>query len=161
MGILKQTYAGLLALALGATSVLPTMAAPMTVNAPSVQQNVDLAQGNPWRGNRHGHFGGRHGGWGGHHGGWRGGRHHGGGGWWHGHRGSRYYRHGWRRHSDGWWYPLAAFGAGAVIGGAMTAPGPRYANDHVRWCAQRYRSYRASDNTFQPNSGPRRQCVSP
>ncbi|MEQ1951792.1 BA14K family protein [Mesorhizobium sp. CN2-181] len=22
-------------------------------------------------------------------------------------------------------------------------------------------SYRASDNTFQPNNGPRRQCISP
>ncbi|MEL6752297.1 MAG: BA14K family protein, partial [Pseudomonadota bacterium] len=27
-----------------------------------------------------------------------------------------------------------------------------------RACAQRYRSYRASDNTFQLYKGPRRQC---
>ncbi|MBN8934661.1 MAG: BA14K family protein, partial [Rhizobium pusense] len=32
---------------------------------------------------------------------------------------------------------------------------------HVNWCANRYRSYRAYDNTFQPYNGPRRQCVSP
>jgi hypothetical protein len=32
---------------------------------------------------------------------------------------------------------------------------------HVRWCYDRYRSYRAYDNTFQPYNGPRRQCWSP
>jgi hypothetical protein len=36
-----------------------------------------------------------------------------------------------------------------------------HTNNHVRWCQNRYRTYRVSDNTFQPNSGPRRQCVSP
>ncbi len=34
-------------------------------------------------------------------------------------------------------------------------------NAHVNWCYNRYRSYRAYDNTFQPYYGPRRQCVSP
>lgn len=34
-------------------------------------------------------------------------------------------------------------------------------NANAVWCAERYRSYRPSDNTFQPNHGPRRQCVSP
>ncbi|WEZ85389.1 BA14K family protein (plasmid) [Rhizobium sp. 32-5/1] len=29
------------------------------------------------------------------------------------------------------------------------------------WCANRYRSYRASDNTYQPYSGGRRQCEPP
>jgi hypothetical protein len=32
---------------------------------------------------------------------------------------------------------------------------------HVRWCYNRYRSYRAADNTFQPYNGPRQQCYSP
>ena len=32
---------------------------------------------------------------------------------------------------------------------------------HVAWCYDRYRSYRAWDNTFQPYNGPRRQCWSP
>lgn len=52
------------------------------------------------------------------------------------------------------------------------APPPRYRHapprhayrlpaSHVRWCHNRYRSYRASDNTFQPYHGPRRQCRSP
>ncbi|WP_217569256.1 BA14K family protein [Mesorhizobium sp. GbtcB19] len=37
----------------------------------------------------------------------------------------------------------------------------RLSSAHVRWCYDRYRSYRAWDNTFQPNYGPRRQCWSP
>ncbi|MDX8481303.1 BA14K family protein [Mesorhizobium sp. VK24D] len=37
----------------------------------------------------------------------------------------------------------------------------RLSEAHVRWCYDRYRSYRAWDNTFQPNYGPRRQCISP
>ncbi|MGY6708965.1 MAG: BA14K family protein [Rhizobiaceae bacterium] len=45
------------------------------------------------------------------------------------------------------------------------APPPRRTHrlpaSHVRWCHNRYRSYRASDNTFQPYNGPRRQCRSP
>jgi hypothetical protein len=32
---------------------------------------------------------------------------------------------------------------------------------HVEWCYNRYRSYRAWDNTFQPYNGPRQQCYSP
>lgn len=34
-------------------------------------------------------------------------------------------------------------------------------NAHVNWCYNRYRSYRAYDNTFQPNYGPRQMCYSP
>ncbi len=33
--------------------------------------------------------------------------------------------------------------------------------NHVSWCYNRYRSYRTSDNTFQPFHGGRRQCYSP
>ena len=88
-------------------------------------------------------------------------------GWHNGHRGYRYQRHGYRRHSDGWWYPLAAFGAGAIIGGAIANDGyarPRYGGinpRHTEWCYARYRSYRAYDNTFQPYGAPRQQCYSP
>ena len=35
------------------------------------------------------------------------------------------------------------------------------ADAHVSYCADRYRTYDAVTNTFQPNRGPRRQCVSP
>lgn len=45
------------------------------------------------------------------------------------------------------------------------APQRRYyrgvSSAHVRWCYNRYRSYRAWDNTFQPYHGPRRLCWSP
>ena len=33
--------------------------------------------------------------------------------------------------------------------------------DHVDWCYSKYRSYRAKDNTYQPDKGPRKICVSP
>lgn len=32
---------------------------------------------------------------------------------------------------------------------------------HVAWCYDRWLSYRAWDNTYQPNRGPRKQCWSP
>ena len=85
------------------------------------------------------------------------------GGYWNGHRGYNYYRPGYRRHGD-YWFPLAAFAAGAVISGAIVNNEQNRVyegNSHVQWCYNRYRSYRASDNTFQPNNGPRQQCRSP
>jgi hypothetical protein len=83
-------------------------------------------------------------------------------GWYRGHRGYRDYRPGYRRHGD-FWFPLAAFAAGAIISGALSSPPRRvYAgNAHVQWCYDRWRSYRAYDNTYQPYNGPRRQCISP
>jgi hypothetical protein len=33
--------------------------------------------------------------------------------------------------------------------------------DHVDWCYARYKSYRAKDNTYKPEKGPRKTCVSP
>lgn len=83
-----------------------------------------------------------------------------------GHRGYRHYRPGYRQH-NGFWFPAAAFITGAIIGGALNsqpAPRPVYrggGNAHVQWCYNRYRSYRASDNSFQPYNGPRQQCYSP
>lgn len=93
---------------------------------------------------------------------------HGGYHYYNGHRGYNYYRPGYTYY-NGWWFPGAAFAAGAVIGGALAAPpavryGPppgAYGSGHVQWCASQYRSYRASDNTFQPYNGPRQQCISP
>lgn len=82
--------------------------------------------------------------------------------YWRGHRGYDHYRPGYRRHGD-FWFPLAAFTAGAIISGAIANDSPPVyrGNAHVSWCYDRYRSYRASDNTFQPYNGPRRQCISP
>lgn len=81
-----------------------------------------------------------------------------------GHRGSREYRRGYRRHNDGWWYPLAAFGAGAIIGGAMNnqpSRGQAATSRHIQWCSDRYRTYRASDDTYVPRVGVRARCNSP
>lgn len=32
---------------------------------------------------------------------------------------------------------------------------------HADWCSRQYRSYRIEDNSYQPYSGPRKQCESP
>ncbi|TGS89071.1 BA14K family protein [Mesorhizobium sp. M3A.F.Ca.ET.174.01.1.1] len=83
--------------------------------------------------------------------------------YWNGHRGYREYRRGYRRHGD-YWFPLAAFATGALITGAIINSQNRVyrgGDAHVQWCYDRYRSYRAWDNTFQPYNGPRQQCISP
>ncbi|RJT36106.1 BA14K family protein [Mesorhizobium waimense] len=83
--------------------------------------------------------------------------------YWNGHRGYREYRRGYRRHGD-FWFPLAAFATGALITGAIINNQNRVyrgGDAHVQWCYDRYRSYRAWDNTFQPYDGPRQQCYSP
>lgn len=80
-------------------------------------------------------------------------------------RGGRYsYYHGYRhRHRSDAWVPLAILGMGAIVGGAIANERRGYVGggSHVNWCANRYRSYRAYDNTFQPYNGPRRPCYSP
>jgi hypothetical protein len=84
-------------------------------------------------------------------------------GYYRGYRGSRHHRPGYRRHGD-FWFPAAAFLGGAAIG-SIIANQPRttvrVSSAHVEWCYNRYKTYRASDNTFQPYNGPRRQCLSP
>lgn len=146
---MNKFVSGLLATTLAAsfavTSIIPANAAsiyvPQKANVSSDVQQVD------WRGRDRVVI--------------RDGRH-----YWRGHRGSRHWRHGYRRHGD-FWFPLAAFATGAIISGAIAndRPPPRVyrggGNAHVRWCYNRYRSYRASDNTFQPYNGPRQQCYSP
>jgi hypothetical protein len=85
-------------------------------------------------------------------------------GWYNGHRGYRNWRRGYRYH-DGFWFPAAAFLTGAIIGGAIANSNTYYrgggGSAHVEWCYDRYRSYRAYDNTWQPYNGPRRECISP
>lgn len=136
-GLLASTLAASFAIA----SVVPVNAAPVYVPQGNTVSN-DL-QSVAWRGRdriylRHGHH------------------------YWRGHRGYRHHRPGYRRHGD-FWFPLAAFAAGAIISGAIANDRPPASGGsaHVRWCYDHYRSYRAYDNTFQPYHGPRRQCYSP
>lgn len=79
-----------------------------------------------------------------------------------GRRGYTQRRPGYRQY-NGFWFPPAAFIAGAIIGGALNnnQPAMRMSQQHVRWCQNRWRSYRASDNSYQPFNGPRQRCVSP
>lgn len=75
----------------------------------------------------------------------------------------RHYRHHRPRYYGG--------GSGIYLGLGLGVPAYRYveprrvyrggSSAHVRWCYNRYRSYRAWDNTFQPYNGPRQQCWSP
>ncbi len=85
--------------------------------------------------------------------------------YWNGHRGYRDRRRGYRYY-NGYWFPAAAFLGGVIIGNAINQPRPVYRHGdwyrlHVEWCDDRYRSYRVSDDTFQPYHGPRRRCNSP
>ncbi|WP_084032840.1 BA14K family protein [Chelativorans sp. J32] len=92
-------------------------------------------------------------------------------------------RRHWRRHWDRdryWRRPRSGFYLEFGTGGYRYGPPPYYVRPpyvrpryvaprrayglpaaHVNWCYARYRSYRASDNSFQPYNGPRRACVSP
>ena len=97
------------------------------------------------------------------------------------HRGRRHYH---RRHRRGGLYVggvLGGLALGAIIASQPRyyAPAPRYyappryykpryraprysfSPAHHGWCSTRYRSYRASDGTFQPYRGPRKLCRSP
>jgi hypothetical protein len=152
MGVFKMRMASLaLSAVLLATSFAPSHAftqIPVPVQAD--RTNVETVQYNrqsdrryrPRYDNRRGYY--RRGGY----------------NYYNGHRGYNYYRPGYREY-NGMWFPLGAFAAGAIIGGAVAQPPVRYGGSHVEWCANRYRSYRAYDNTYQPNNGPRRQCNSP
>jgi hypothetical protein len=133
---LKSVAIAALGTWLGVTTIAPANAVPrgeLSVQAPSNIENVRYKK------LRHGH--GRH-------------------GHWNGHRGYRHYRPGYRRYNDGFWYPLAAFSTGIIIGN-MIGNQPRGIHSHVQWCRAHYRSYRTSDNTYQPYHGPRRACRSP
>ncbi|SCB56236.1 BA14K-like protein [Rhizobium aethiopicum] len=74
----------------------------------------------------------------------------------------RRYDRRWRRH-DNTGAIIGGLAAGAIIG-SIIASQPRAAyrsraySSHAEYCYARYRSYRAWDNTYQPNYGPRRQC---
>jgi hypothetical protein len=127
--------------------------------------------GRGWNGN--GNWNGR-GNWNGN-GNWNGRRN------WNGNWRGRHYRHGHYGHdyyggNSGLFLGLGLGGLGYGLGyGSGYYNDPYYdepvyrprrvyrgaASTHVEWCYNRYRSYRAWDNSFQPYHGPRQQCYSP
>ena len=75
----------------------------------------------------------------------------------------RRFRHTHRRRSNSGSVAAGIIG-GIIIGGIIANSARRSAERdelHLDWCYDRYRSYRARDNSYQPYSGPRRQCRSP
>lgn len=184
--LLSSITSGLVALGLVAGMSVPAVSAPITQPTLSIPQ-ADGAQILPvrddWAG---GNNRWQRRGWNGN-GRWQGNREWHGNREWRGNRGD----HGWRGNRDwrgdrGWGGAALGLGAtGLILGLGMGGPAyadpyydpyygtPRYAtprrvyrtyrasDSHIRWCYDRYRSYRAADNTFQPNHGPRRQCRSP
>ena len=149
----------------------PDLSIPASTAAPTAVRDGWAGgnnNGGNWRWRRSGNWNGGHGHWNGGGGNWndgdnwrwRHGRHH--------YRGGRYYDDGAAA--------LLGLGLGLGIGSMYNnynyydAPPRRYyrtyrtqrvSSAHVQWCYDRYRSYRAWDNTFQPYSGPRQQCYSP
>jgi hypothetical protein len=162
--VFTSTVAPVMALPIVPQAVAPLAIAPLAAANPVAEvENVQYRPNNRRayrqgyrQGNRQGYRQGARRGY------WRQGGNH----YYNGHRGYNYYRPGYRQY-NGWYFPAGAFAAGAILGGVLGAaanqPSQSYSGGggHVQWCANRYRSYRASDNTFQPYNGPRQQCVSP
>ena len=141
--LLKIGSAALAALMLG-TSFVTVEAAPLRPEVPAVA-TTDVIQARSPRAEERAYWRMRHG-----------------NPYYNGHRGYRHWRDGYRRHR-GYWFPGAAFATGVIIGGAVAQPRvrvrPGLSRAHVEYCMQRYRSYRAWDDTYQPNYGPRRRCI--
>lgn len=161
---LKAGLAGI-CLATGITAA--ASAGPLPVSAPSVpasQPQVDLVR-DGWAGDAPASEEWRR---------WRNDR----GGDWRG-RDRNWRGKDWRGRDDWRWRQRPHYrgdywgGSGVYFGLGLGVPTYRYveprryyrtqrlSSAHVQWCYDRYRSYRASDNTFQPYNGPRQQCYSP
>jgi hypothetical protein len=91
-------------------------------------------------------------------------------GWNRGWRGGRYYRGGGRYYGRGWrsgrrWYggrwigPAIVAGTAALLIGGSIAESRASYGDRWERCADRFRSFRWSDGTYQPyGDNPRRLC---
>jgi hypothetical protein len=161
--IISAFCAAAMSVTFTAASFAPVQAAPVfvpkTVNASSdvinVQERSFRRDDKYWQPNRHVN---RRDGWRNRDRGWNR------GGW--DNRRNNYGRRHYRNHDRN--LGGAAIGGlitGAIIGGVLNnnnnARSYRGGDSHIQWCYDRYRSYRASDNTFQPYNGPRQQCYSP
>ncbi|MBZ9807628.1 MULTISPECIES: BA14K family protein [unclassified Mesorhizobium] len=157
----------------------PDLSIPASTAAPTVTPVRDSWAGgnnrssfnNDWRWRRSGGWNRdnwNRGNWSGRH--WSG-RHWNGGDDWRWRHGRHHYRG--RYYDDGAGAAILGLGLGLGLSSLYNnynyydAPPRRYyragrfSSAHVRWCYNRYRSYRAWDNTFQPYNGPRQQCYSP
>ncbi len=122
MSFIKAMRTGIVAFCVGASSILPVSAAPLFSTPPAVSASNEIVQVRdnyrrpPQTFNRHNapqrHVDRGRPGWGPDRGRPR-------AGYYHGYRGYHDRRPGYRRHSDGMWYPAAAFALGAIIGGAI------------------------------------------
>ncbi|PWE53989.1 hypothetical protein DEM27_21900 [Metarhizobium album] len=63
---------------------------------------------------------------------------------------------------------VGTLGSAQIFGNSVVTPdqvsdatGTYYADAHASWCMERYRSYRIEDNTYQPFSGKRKECLGP
>ncbi|MCZ2327907.1 BA14K family protein [Bartonella sp. F02] len=95
-----------------------------------------------------------------------------------GFKGYHNYRHGYRKYSDNWWYPEAAFlvfenvdvkniSLETVLASpkrekaySVERKKPWMLKQHIDSCMKRYRSYNINDNSYQPFHGARKQCIS-
>ncbi len=65
-------------------------------------------------------------------------------------------RRGYGHHYGGWWYATPWWGAPIVV-----VPAPRRRSRHVRWCLDRYNSYKPSTDRFLGFDGRYHRCRSP
>lgn len=91
---------------------------------------------------------------------------------WNGFKGYRHHRTGYKKHTDGWWYPEAAFQPGVHADNSNAKPKkttqkqkkedekPWLIKTHIDYCVAKYKSYTSSDNSYQPYEGARKQCIS-
>ena len=70
-----------------------------------------------------------------------------------------------RRHYDNYFdVPTPTYSGQRRLDGNPSMSGPSRIGlpaGHVEWCSDRYRTYRISDDTFQPVEGGRKPCISP
>jgi hypothetical protein len=84
--------------------------------------------------------------------------------------GNRYYNRGWNGGYNNWVGPAIGFGAGVLLGSALTAPryyapapryyAPAYGNRDA-YCHQKYRSYNSRTGTYTGYDGRQHYCRIP
>ncbi|RWC29465.1 MAG: BA14K family protein [Mesorhizobium sp.] len=175
-------FSGITAPSAAGPILQPNLSIPTSTAAPTVTPVRDSWAGgndrqfnNDWRWRRSGNWNGGRRHWNGDPN-WNGGGNWNGGDNWRWRHGRHHYRGG-RYYDDGAGAAILGLGLGLGLGSMYNnynyydGPPPRryyrtyrtqrVSSAHVRWCYNRYRSYRAWDNTFQPYGGPRQQCWSP